>query len=330
MTIINNIEIDDIPYDINNTLEAIQNNDPVDDVLHVIIVISNPCLYATRYILAKQFIKRMETVKHIQLYCVELAFGDEKFYITDPTNSQHLQLRTSSAPLWHKENMINIGVRTLLPKGWRAMAWIDADVEFENASWALDALKLLNGYKDVIQLFSHAVDMDKQENTMRVFTAFGYQYEKQRQYTSQGADFWHPGYAWACTHKAYDRMGGIFDKSILGSGDHNMALSFIKRGIKSINNDCHDNYKRLVMEFEGRCRGMRLGYCPGVLRHYYHGSKQNRKYSERWQILVKHQYDPLLHVKYNSYGLLVPRHECPKELLDDIFQYFAERNEDEA
>ena len=60
MTVINNIEIDTIEYKPNEIREAILNNDPIDSTLHVIIVVSNPCLYARRYVLAKEFIKRMD------------------------------------------------------------------------------------------------------------------------------------------------------------------------------------------------------------------------------------------------------------------------------
>ena len=328
MTVINNIEIDAIEYKTNNTREAILNNEPIDDVLHVIIVISNPCQYATRYILAKQFIKRLESYEHVELYVVELAYGRQNHYITNSGNPQHLQLRTDSAPLWHKENMVNIGIRRLLPSQWKAVAWVDADIEFENCSWALDTLKILNGYKDVVQLFSHAVDMGKHEETMRVFTSFGYQYENKRQYVSSGLDFWHPGYAWACSRRAYEKMGGLYQNSILGSGDHNMAYSFMGWGRKSVNNLANDEYLADVLEFQKRVGSLRLGYVTGVIKHYYHGSKSDRKYSERWQILVKHQYNPREHMTLNADGLLVPTGSCPTELLEDIMNYFRERNED--
>jgi hypothetical protein len=81
--------------------------------------------------------------------------------------------------------------------------------------------------------------------------------------------------------------------------------------------------------FQQRVKNLRLGYVPGVIRHYYHGSKKNRKYLERWKILVKHAYNPLVHVKLNNDGLLVPTDSCPRGLLDDILGYFLERNEDE-
>jgi hypothetical protein len=66
-----------------------------------------------------------------------------------------------------------------------------------------------------------------------------------------------------------------------------------------------------------------------VIRHHFHGSKANRKYTERWEILIRHGYDPIRHVKKNADGLLVPTPECPQEFLDEIFHYFEERKEDE-
>ena len=75
---------------------------------------------------------------------------------------------------------------------------------------------------------------------------------------------------------------------------------------------------------------LRLGYTPGVIRHYYHGSKINRKYTERWKILVDNAYMPSIHVTKNKDGLLIPTKSCPKQLLDDILIYFQERNEDEG
>jgi hypothetical protein len=329
MTIINGIEIDDITYTVNEIKQAIQLNEPLVQKLHVIAVISNPCLYATRYILMREFIQRMELDEpDVELYVVEMAYGSQKFIITDSKNPKHLQLRTET-PLWHKENMINLGVQKLLPKNWKAFAWIDSDLEFENSTWAIDTLKVLNGSKDIVQLFSHAVDMDKQKLTMSVFNSFGYQFTKQNKYSGVGPNFWHPGYAWACTRRAYEKMQGLYDKSILGSGDHNMALSLINNGQKSINVGAHENYKESINEYQKRVNGLRLGYIPGVIRHYYHGTKANRKYSERWQILVSRQYDPYIHVTYDKNGILIPTSQFPDELKDDIYTYFAERNEDE-
>ena len=330
MTIINGIEIDNINYEINDVKLSLINNTPLDNILHIIIVISNPCQYAKRYILARQFIKKFENELNIKLYIVELAYDNQAFYCTDSNNKNHLQLKTSTAPLWHKENMINIGVNKLLPNDWKAFAWIDADIEFENNNWALDALKILNGSKDVIQLFSHALDLDNNENIMNVFSSFGFQYCKKKKYSLlDNFNYWHPGFAWAITRNAYKKIGGLYEYSILGSGDHNMALCFINKGLYSINDKADNSYKQSIINFQNNCKNLRLGYIPGVIRHFYHGKKINRKYTERWKILINCNYNPFLFIKKNNDNLLIPSELCPVELLNDIFNYFKERNEDE-
>jgi hypothetical protein len=324
MTVLDGVELD--VYTRNTVKDSIKHNEPLDEVLHVIMVVSNPCSFFKRYQLARQFMMRMEKESHIKLYVVELCYLKQPFILTQKNNPRHLQLRTET-PIWHKESMINCGAR-LLPKTWKAMAWIDADIEFESSTWALDALKLLNGYADIVQLFSHAVDMDKDEMTMHVANSGGYQYEK-RIPNRTGNNYWHPGYAWACTRKAYDKMGGLYENAILGSGDNIMMLSLIGQVQKALHENNDASYKRDAFAYQDRVRQLRFSYVPGVIRHYYHGSKANRRYRERWQILVDHKYDPFIHVTKNKNGLLIPTDKCPPKLLEDIMTYFIERNEDE-
>ena len=111
------------------TRASIRNNEPIEAMLHVIIVVSNPCLYKRRYDLLRQFVSRMDHEPNVLLYIVELAYGQQPFACTTDGEPRHLQLRAET-PIWHKENLINLGVRTLLPSDYRAFAWIDADVEF--------------------------------------------------------------------------------------------------------------------------------------------------------------------------------------------------------
>jgi hypothetical protein len=116
MTVVNGVEIDCLDYETNPIKYALLNNDPIDKKLHVIAVVSNPCLYTRRYILMNEFIKRMEMEEsHVTLYVVELAYKDQKFVITNAKNKNHLQIR-AEIPLWHKENMVNMAVKKLLPK----------------------------------------------------------------------------------------------------------------------------------------------------------------------------------------------------------------------
>ena len=332
---------------------AIKNNDPIEEKLHVVIMMSNPCNFKKRIKLTKEFIHRMEHYEeNIILYIVEYIYPGQSFQVTDSKNPRHLQIQTNTNPLWHKENALNLGIQNLLPSDWKCVAWIDADIEFESSTWAIDTLKILNGTSDIVQLFSYCNDMDELKNTMNIAISFGYQYIHKKDYETTGKtkEYWHPGYAWACTRKAYEKMGKLYENGILGSGDHIMALSFIKNCEIGINENYNIEYINDMKNFEKRTKNLRLGYTPGIIKHYFHGSKINRKYQERWKLLIKHDYNPLKHITnkndspltnekesvryYNDNkiiidGIMKRTKETPEELLKDIMKYFKERNEDE-
>ena len=328
MTVINGIEIDDINFKINELNLALNNNNPIEKKLNVIVVISNPCLYARRYQLFNQFINRMNEDNNVELYVVEMAYNEQKFIVTKSNNPKHLQVRTAT-PLWHKENMINLAVKKLLPKNYKAFAWIDADIEFESNTWSLDTLKILNGYKDVVQIFSHVVDMDKDETTLNIFNSFGYSYAKNKQYTSKGLDYWHPGFAWAITRKAYERIGKLYDVGVLGSGDNIMAFALINKSKHYVNGKYSDDYNNSMLEFQEKAKTLRLGYVPGVIRHYYHGKKKNRNYIERTTILANYQYSPVKDITYDKDGIIIPTENFSNSFKEAILHYFWERKEDE-
>jgi hypothetical protein len=330
MTLINGIEIDNVRYTENDIKKAILNNSPIEDKLHVIIVISNPCNYAIRYILTKEFIRRMKDESHVILYVVELAYENQDFHITDSNNPRHLQLRTNSIPLWHKENMINLGVKKLLPQDYKAFAWIDADLEFDNPHWALDTLKILNGCKDVVQLFSNVLFMDENGDTEIIFTSLGFQWLKKTKRANRSLDlaYWHPGFAWACTRTLYEKMGGLFEYSITGNGDTKMASCFLSEYKSTLTGDESNDYVKLLESFEQKVVGCRVGYVPGILHHHYHGSLQNRQYQIRAPILSMYNFSPSIHLTHDSNGLLIPTNEFPEELQKAILTHFQAKNED--
>lgn len=311
----------------NDTKNAIINNIPIEEKLNVIMVISNPCNYKKRYKLANDFKHRMTLDEYVELYIVEMCYDNQKFMITEKNNKNHLQLKTD-VPLWHKENMINLGI-TLLPTNWKAFAWIDADIEFENDSWAIDTLKILNGFKDIVQLFSHCADLNYNEQQMNIFSSAGYLHQTNCVHNGTGINLWHPGFAWACTRRAYEKMNGLYDKAILGSGDNIMMMSLLNKGESAIKSYDNIGYIKSVRQFQNNIKNLRFGYVPGVIKHYFHGTKKNRKYTERWKILIKHDFDPYKHMTYDENNVIVPTKDCPTGLLNDIMTYFKERNEDD-
>lgn len=292
-------------------------------VLDVVAVISNPARFSRRYQLFMEFCARMRATPRVRLFTVELQQRARPF----ATNAD-LKLRTKHE-IWHKENLINVAV-THLPPDWQYVAWIDADLEFQNPRWVDDTLEELQTYS-VLQLFSHAIDLGPNGETLQVHTGFAYQYMLGKTWRPAGYGvFWHPGYAWACRKSAYNAMGGLIDFAILGSADYHMALAFIGLVDYSLNHKIHPNYKKLVKIFEQRCEKhirRNLGAICGTILHHWHGDKKNRQYQSRWEILVSTAFDPLVDIKKDCSALwqLEPEKIA---LRDKIRRYFRRRNED--
>lgn len=292
-------------------------------ILHVISVISNPLQFERRYELFVEFVDRLKNLPNINLVTVELQNGNRPF-VTEST----VKLRTKDV-LWYKENLINIGVQHL-PQDWEYMAWIDSDIEFQNNNWVRDTIEQLQIF-NVVQLFSHAIDMGPKKETLHVHTGFAYQYIngvewKEAKYGS----FFHPGYAWAIRKKSYDDIGGIIDFPILGSADHHLALAFIGCIEKSLNKNLHPHYKLLCSILQRRCEKhirRNISYVSGTILHHYHGEKLDRKYQDRWHILIDNNFDPLEDIKKGSDGLWILEDD-KIQLRNDLLQYFRTRHED--
>ena len=293
--------------------------------MNVIAVVSNPCGFKSRYDLAKNFITYMET-QNVNLVVVELIYPNQEYILTEKTNANHLQIK-SETPLWHKENMINLGVK-LLPKDYKSFAWIDADLSFENTNWVEDTQKALEKY-DIVQIFSQCLDLDKNEEIMNISTSAGFFHcNNKKPFQGTGLNYWHPGYAWAITREAYEKINGLYDKAILGSGDNIMLHCLLGNGLKAINENSSEGYKRSIQEFELSAKTLKFGFVHGTIKHYFHGKKEDRKYNERWKILVNYNYSPDIHTCYDNNGVLSTTKLFDESFKNEIKNYFYSRNED--
>ena len=109
-----------------------------------------------------------------------------------------------------------------------------------------------------------------------------------------------------------------------------MSLAFIGLGHKYLNNKLNNNYKLLCNIFQERCEKFvkrSIGYVHGTILHHFHGNKADRQYQDRWQILIKNDFDPLRDIIKNSRGLWQLEGSKIK-LRDEIIRYFRQRNED--
>ncbi len=302
------------------------------EILHIVSVISNPCEYKVRWQLMNDFIERIDKEKreNVIVYIVEMAYGDQNFKITNSNNKTHLQLRCKH-PLWHKENMINLGVKHLLPSDWKYMAWIDGDIEFLNKNWVNETIEELQN-NDIVQLFETCDDLDNKNIPMQIHKSFGEQWKRDIKYQKAlQKNLVYPehfGYAWACTHDFYGKIGGIYDRSIIGYGDRIMAHGIIQSAQKmyrnelvSANNDTAEYMKKFA--------GVKFGYVKGKILHYFHGKKENRQYDKRGALMLKHNFDPCAQLCYDENGVIVPTKNMDTLFLVELINFFKQRKEDE-
>lgn len=298
------------------------------DLLHVIVPINNYVRYKRRYELYWKFKQELEKLPNVVLYTVEVAFGGRSFMVTDSRNPRHLQLRTD-CEIWHKENSINLMVQRL-PADWKYVAWIDGDIEFLNKDVATETIHQLQHYK-IVQMFQTVTNLGPGGEVISTFKSFCSQYLTGKPYIHKGYDFWHPGFAWAATRQGWNDIGGLPDFAILGAGDHHMALALIGKAKYSLPGGVSETYRTMVMNFEKHAeRNIKrnIGSVNGNIVHYWHGKYSKRKYIERWDILTKGQFDPLLDIIRDWQGLYYLDNPDKVELRDGIRAYFRQRNED--
>jgi len=310
-----------------------------NDTLYVIIPLSNIQNFKRRYELYEEFIHELLKFENIVIYTVECSFGyrDHKYdeinnMFIDNHKYNYIKVNCKTE-LWHKENLINIGV-SRLPHNWKYVAWIDADIEFINKNWVYDTLNELQHYH-VVQLFQHAIDLGPKNEIIKTYSSFAYLYNENTNFFNNNInplDYFtkgHPGYAWACTRYAWDLMGCLLDICILGSADRHMAFAFIGKVVKTIPSNLNQNYHSILKQFQNRITPIigLLGYVPGTIIHSWHGKKIDRRYQDRWQILIKNNYDPVNDIQKNSYGVIELTNNKNK-LKNNIHHYFKMRNED--
>ena len=290
------------------------------DVLYVVLPYFNYCGFKRRQELFIKFVHEIQNVKGVRIVVSELV-GPAP--LPKLPVWKHVKNRSDS-PVWMKEKLINVGIKNL-PDEWKYVAWIDADITFLNPDWVQDTIEALQT-NDIVQLFRTAVNLGPNNEAIKIDKGFGYMH------TDSGTPYiktdkygyWHPGYAWACTRSAFKGMGSsLLDWAILGSGDRHMAMAWIGRVLDSCPGTIHLNYKIMLMEYQYKCKNFKVSYVPGTILHHWHGRFEDRKYKERWNVLIQHAFNPIEDITMSLN--LTP---AGKRMEQDLKAYFEGRKED--
>lgn len=310
-----------------------------DNTLHVIGVIQNPVRFHSRYRWFHHWVKEMLNTPNVKLHVVEAIHGDRKSecHPHEGQDYNYWSVRTNEE-LWLKENLINLGVKHLLPDDWKYMAWIDCDITFRNPSWALSSIHQLQHYQ-IIQPWSDAIHLGFDGGILEHSQSLGYRVAKGMKVAPHNRPkscdpnnpygSGHTGFAWACTRYFYNNVEKLIDVAILGSGDANMAWGCMGDIQQTINGGMSDGFKHYMNHWQQKavraCNKI-IGYTPGRVEHNFHGPLKGRGYGSRWQILIKWQFDPYVDLRYDAQGII---HLIGKPGLSQaIMRYNRSRMED--
>lgn len=314
-------------------------------VLHVITVIFNFARYASRARNVRTVQTQMASYPGVAHYTVELVYGDGQFEATNASDPRHLQLRLkgddTEPPLWHKENLVNVGVARLLPSDWAAVAWVDGEIAFANSEWATTTMRMITeeGFDAVMPWSSvlvygsqtwrsapaHLAQAGRLPSTMREFLRGGPHYSL----------------AWAYSRATFERLGGLYEldlgslndivtASALYSQRPHIADVFFPRDAapEAFSDAFLTSVQGYVEAANARTtRQLKLGFVAGELVHTDHGSLLDRQYLS-FRPKLK-DFDPAAHLTHNREGLLVPTPAMPASIVSAVRAYFLARKEDE-
>ena len=301
--------------------------------LWVVTAYYNPAGYGSRrrnYEIFAQALKQ----SGIPLLTVECAFGDQPYDL--PVSADVVRVRGNS-PLWQKERLLNLAI-SWLPKSCRYVAWLDADVIFQNPNWARETVSLLETVS-VVQVFQtcsrlpqgYATTLEGGDSCVSFADVVGRDPGVLR--TGKFQDHGHTGYGWAARRDLLDKHG-LYEYAIAGSSDHYMAHAVlgdlrspcIERMMLK-NPDLTGHFREWGQPFFDDVQG-HLGVVEGNVLHLWHGDLENRRYFLRHVELAEQGFNP--------YRDLVAEPGKPLELKDrpglaEWFRtYFNSRCEDGA
>jgi predicted O-methyltransferase YrrM len=244
----------------------------------------------------------------IPLIVVECVSDDDPWDLSP--SSDVLQLRASAA-LWQKERLVNCAL-SRVPPGCTKIAWIDADILFQNAAWAVRASELLSDYS-VVQLGDRLIRLPRGRHSYagdgNVWESFGAVYLRHPNALLLG-DFGlhgHTGFGWAARRNVLESVG-LYDACIAGGGDHVMAHAFCgdwESACLTRMLGADSAWHRHAVAWARRVYPLvraRLGVVEGAVLHLWHGELASRGHVHRYEAVRNAQFDPDLDIEIDQGG----------------------------
>jgi hypothetical protein len=247
-----------------------QGQGKVKQDMAICFVLFNPA-QTKRILMNYLYVKNIFESQGLPVFTLELVYEGRQ---PELPHAFHV---SGSSFLFHKENLYRI-LEQKIPSCYTKLAFLDADVFFMDKSWYRKTSELLNSY-DIVQPFERAHWLDlTYKKTMMTRKSIVCD-------TKQVWDFtYHPGFAW-CMRRKYYKKVGFFDYAVSGSGDTLSSAAWLRKTFptkfKSLPSPLVTNY----LKFQHQTAPTITYLQDGDLYHLYHGSRENRQYSERHTML---------------------------------------------
>ena len=255
----------------------------------------NPIGYTNRL----QNYHRFRSHFSLPLVTVELSF-DGKFHLEEGDADRLIQIHGRDV-MWQKERLLNLALKEV-PADCDAVVWVDCDVIIQPDDWAKQLLRSLQNHS-LVHLFRTRYDIDREAlkgkpsskeadsrgesivHKIATGEASTEDFSSAQAWVTRGATL---GLGWAARKAVLDQHG-FYDACILGGADRVMlcaAYGKFDSAIRSasMNDASQRHFLEWARPFYVSVQG-KVGYIPTEIFHLRHGSPENRRYSQRYNML---------------------------------------------
>lgn len=288
----------------------------------IILCFFSPCGYELPKQHLVECVNRLLHLK-VEIVVVQVVMSGEK-PVPIPSECKSFVFKIKHH-WFRKENLWNKGAE--LSTG-DTLVFLDSDIFFKDDQW-LDKTNDLLERHDIVQPFEIASWQSADECTVEATKIAAAKGLREKQLVNFGV--YHPGFAWAMKRKTFNKIGGLYDRAIVGSGDTAFSISFVddKTLLKQISSISHHYYygSRSFKAYRRNilAHNFSVSELSGVtIYHLWHGTRGNRQYHQRVQITPPPE-DKEFELEILDNGLLELKniHDA-----NNMMTYFKGREED--
>jgi len=327
------------------------------DPLWVVTAYYNPVGYNRRLQNFKAFRRQLNA----PLMVVELARPGR--HQLSKGDAEIVLSLTGEDRIWQKERLLNLGIAEL-PRHVEYVAWVDCDVIFDSNNWQDMAKSRLDKNGGLLQLFETVIHLRKELDASSI-TQDVCRYEapimtavsaasaiklstfddnearvNRARATLEDGSYYMAvdrhncyGMAWSALRTTIEKCGQ-YDRNIIGGADSVQIFAALSRLDDFWPFRAHtERHRQDAASWAKRAESVGLfasiDFVPQNLYHLWHGNSSNRNYRGRYEILLRHGFDPARDITIAENGTW--RWTDPQgALAQDVEAYFFARREDGA